>query len=102
VDYMDTNGIVIQIHSSENLPYAVTVPVSKYSRNIIYVAHMQGTYKVCILPYILKTELYLLRGHIFLDMVWSLLVMSLFFPKSNLQYRVPETHTIRSTTNGSR
>src|SRR6266545_7909829 len=63
------------IYSIKNSWYVETFLVSKYNPNVIFVAQILGIYKVCKIPYIPKAEFYLLRGHIYLGNVLSLLVM---------------------------
>ncbi len=75
VKYRTATRITSSIYSIKNSGYVETFLVSKYNPNVIFVAQILGIYKVCKLPYIPKAEFYLLRGHIYLGNVLSLLVM---------------------------
>ena len=63
------------MYSIENLPYVDRFLVLKFNPNVIPVVQIQGIYKVCNLPYILKLEFYWLQGYISLDVLSSFLVM---------------------------
>jgi hypothetical protein len=65
----------IIIYFFGNSPYLKKFRNLKYNFNIIIVAQIRGEYKVYKLPYNIIAGFFSLRGYIFVDNLWSLLVM---------------------------